>query len=204
MHDPLMIWSRTDDMILDFGSKKILKSLYGMEPLIEGRNQLTGAPLGRQTTVLHEPRAVPPGTWRSRERRYRAGTFGIWPFATIAMHSYCECLLQCTVFVNVYRKTCPLFSPGFQEVGKRRRWLPGLWAGTRQSSEHRGSARYSEWLVTGRVEKGWGVKVSGLEGWRVSGFDGSRVVGFEFWSCFLWSCGAAELYIPKKFRKPFV
>ena len=42
------------------------------------------------------------------------------------------------------------------------------------------------------------MKVSGLEGWRVSGFDGSRVVGFEFWSCFLWSCGAAGLYIPKK------
>ena len=58
--------------------------------------------------------------------------------------------------------------------------------------------------MTGRVEKGWGVKVSGLEGWRVSGFDGSRVVGFEFWSCFLWSCGAAELYIPKKIRKPHV
>ena len=48
------------------------------------------------------------------------------------------------------------------------------------------------------------MKVSGLEGWRVSGFDGSRVVGLEFWSCFLWSCGAAGLYIPKKIRKPFV
>ena len=34
------------------------------------------------------------------------GKFGIWPFATIAMHSYCECLLQCTVIVNVHRKTC--------------------------------------------------------------------------------------------------
>ena len=34
------------------------------------------------------------------------GKFGIWLFATIAMHSYCECLLQCTVIVNVYRKTC--------------------------------------------------------------------------------------------------
>ena len=34
------------------------------------------------------------------------GKFGIWLFATHCIHSYCECLLQCTVIVNVYRKTC--------------------------------------------------------------------------------------------------
>ena len=179
-----------------------------MEPLIEGRNQLTGAPLpedwaDRLRCFMNRVRFHLERGDQENDATAQA-RLGFGHLQTIAMHSYCECLLQCTVFVNVYRKTCPLFSPGFQEVGKRRRWLPGLWAATRQSSEHRGSARYSEWLVTGRVEKGWGVKVSGLEGWRVSGFDGSRVVGFEFWSCFLWSCGAAELYIPKKIRKPFV
>ena len=46
-----------------------------------------------QDGLVHENCALPYGTWRSRERRDVRGTFGIWLFATIAMHSYCECLL---------------------------------------------------------------------------------------------------------------
>ena len=83
-------------MILDFGSKKIPKSLYGMEPLIEGRNQLTGAPL--------------PEDWADRLRcfmnrvRFHLERGDQENDATAQARLGFGHLqpLQCTVIVNVY------------------------------------------------------------------------------------------------------
>ena len=108
---------------LDFGSN--IKKLPGHGACTHSWREQPAAILDAQIGLVHAYCALPYGTWRLRERCDVRGTFGIWLFATIAMHSYCECLLQCTVFVNVYRKTCPLISPGFQEDRPRQHFFRG-------------------------------------------------------------------------------